>query len=110
MLCVCVWCECGWRVVAIDAFPSGLVTATPPTPLRRKAGAGRARVPSLRSPYGRPLASPPPKSPTSGPVHFAFLLFVLVLVICAPPRGCGLLMTPGKNPAWFSHVARAHRW
>eukprot|EP00962_Isochrysis_galbana_P044286 scaffold17128_cov185-Isochrysis_galbana.AAC.1 len=30
MLCVCVWCECGWRVVAIDAFPSGLVTATPP--------------------------------------------------------------------------------
>eukprot|EP00962_Isochrysis_galbana_P008297 scaffold2272_cov101-Isochrysis_galbana.AAC.1 len=45
MLCVCVWCECGWRVVAIDAFPSGLVTATPPTSLRRKAGAGRARVP-----------------------------------------------------------------
>eukprot|EP00962_Isochrysis_galbana_P042525 scaffold15945_cov106-Isochrysis_galbana.AAC.3 len=31
---------CGWRVVAIDAFPSGLVTATPPTPLLRRGGGG----------------------------------------------------------------------
>eukprot|EP00962_Isochrysis_galbana_P046379 scaffold18656_cov146-Isochrysis_galbana.AAC.1 len=51
MLCVCVcvcgvWCECGWRVVAIiDSAPSGLVTATPPTPLLSRGGAGRARAP-----------------------------------------------------------------
>eukprot|EP00962_Isochrysis_galbana_P015920 scaffold4549_cov136-Isochrysis_galbana.AAC.5 len=49
MLCVCVWCECGWRVVAIDAFPSGLVTATPPTPLRRRGGGGARTCATRRS-------------------------------------------------------------
>eukprot|EP00962_Isochrysis_galbana_P043877 scaffold16859_cov140-Isochrysis_galbana.AAC.1 len=51
MLCVCVWCECGWRVVAIDAFPSGLVTvtATPPTPLRRGGGGGARTCATRRS-------------------------------------------------------------
>eukprot|EP00962_Isochrysis_galbana_P031465 scaffold10253_cov124-Isochrysis_galbana.AAC.18 len=42
-------CECGWRVVAIDAFPSGLVTATPPTPLRRGGGGGARTCATRRS-------------------------------------------------------------
>eukprot|EP00962_Isochrysis_galbana_P012151 scaffold3425_cov107-Isochrysis_galbana.AAC.1 len=48
-VCVYVWCECGWRVVAIDAFPSGLVTATPPTPLRRGGGSGARTCATRRS-------------------------------------------------------------
>eukprot|EP00962_Isochrysis_galbana_P013308 scaffold3795_cov126-Isochrysis_galbana.AAC.5 len=40
---------CGWRVVAIDAFPSGLVTATPPTPLFRRGGGGARTCATQRS-------------------------------------------------------------